>query len=59
MDTNDFRALYTVLVFVVIIGIAWWAYSSKRKESFDAAANSLFEDDEDLVPKRDEAGVSR
>lgn len=59
MDTNDFRALYTVLVFVIIIGIAWWAYSSKRKESFDAAANSLFEDDEDLVPHQGKADVSR
>jgi len=52
MDINDLRALFTVLLFLAFIGIVWWAYSSKRKRSFDAAANSVF-DTEDSAAERD------
>ncbi len=46
MDINDLRALFTVLLFLAFIGIVWWAYSSKRKRSFDDAANSVFDEDD-------------
>ena len=32
----------TVLAFVVFIGIVFWAYSSRRREAFDEAANAPF-----------------
>ena len=50
MDINDLRSLFTVLVFVTFIGIVWWAYSARRKESFDEAARLALEDDDVEVP---------
>ena len=46
MDINDLRAAATVFVFVAFIGICVWAYSGKRKQQFDEAANLPFADDE-------------
>ncbi len=39
MDLNDIRSWYTVVLFVVFIGIWVWAWSSKRKNDFNEAAN--------------------
>ena len=39
---------------VAFIGVVLWAYSSKRKNSFDEAANLPFADDETDAKKRDE-----
>jgi cytochrome c oxidase cbb3-type subunit 4 len=46
MDINDLRTLFTVLAFASFIGIVWWAYSSKRKNSFDEAAKLALDDDD-------------
>lgn len=46
MDINDFRTLSTVLVFLAIIGVAWWAYGPSRKKYFDDAAQLPFQDDD-------------
>ncbi|CAB0149949.1 hypothetical protein PSI9734_00522 [Pseudidiomarina piscicola] len=46
MDYITWRSFYTVLVFVLFIGIVLWAYSKGRKKRFDEAANSIFEEDE-------------
>jgi len=45
MDINDFRAWHTVAMFAVFIGIVLWAYSKKRKSSFNEAANLPFADE--------------
>lgn len=45
MDINDFRALMTVVVFVVFIGIWIWAWSDKRKPGFEEAARLPFDDE--------------
>ena len=47
------RGIGTAVVFIAFIGVVLWAYSKKRKSSFDEAANLPFADD---VPakKRDE-----
>ena len=37
-------SIWTVVVFVIFIGIVFWAYSSKRKEGFDEAARLPLED---------------
>ncbi|NNJ92796.1 MAG: cbb3-type cytochrome c oxidase subunit 3 [Gammaproteobacteria bacterium] len=46
MDINDFRSLQTVLAFIAFIGIVIWAYSKRRKKSFDDAANLPFADED-------------
>jgi cytochrome c oxidase cbb3-type subunit 4 len=46
VDINTLRALSTLLVFVAFIGVVFWAYSSKRKQAFDEAANLPFLDDD-------------
>ena len=46
MDVNDLRAAVTLLTFLVFIGIVWWAFSTKRKQSFDEVALLPFTDDE-------------
>ncbi len=55
MDINDLRSLFTVLAFVTFIGIVWWAFSSKQKASFDAAAN-LALDEEEPAGSKDSSG---
>lgn len=45
MDINDLRSLFTVLMVVLFAGIVGWAYSAKRKGSFDEAAQSVLDDD--------------
>ncbi len=46
MDINDLRGLSTLFLMISFIGLCFWAYSSKRKASFDDAANIPFGDDE-------------
>ncbi|MEM1112703.1 MAG: cbb3-type cytochrome c oxidase subunit 3 [Pseudomonadota bacterium] len=46
MDINDLRGLSTLFMFVSFVGLCVWAYSSKRKQSFDEAANLPFADEE-------------
>lgn len=55
MDINDLRSVFTMLVFLAFIGIVAWAYSSKRKQAFDEAANLPLDDDEPVV-RSDNAG---
>ena len=47
MDTNDLRALFTVVTFVTFIAILFWAFSGKRKQAFDEAARLPFADDDE------------
>lgn len=46
----DMRSLYTLLSFATFIGICAWAYSARRKEAYDEAANLPFADDEPVNP---------
>ncbi len=54
MDINTLRGIATLLIFLAFIGICLWAYSSKRKKSFEEAANLPFADEEpaDSEPKQ-------
>ncbi len=45
MDLNLMRAIWTAVLFVVFIGIVWWAWSGRRKKDFDAAARLPLDDD--------------
>ncbi len=46
MDINDLRGLSTLLLMLAFIGMCIWAYSRKRKQAFDEAANLPFADEE-------------
>jgi cytochrome c oxidase cbb3-type subunit 4 len=39
MDMTDVRTWYTVVLFVVFVGIVLWAWSGRRKQDFNEAAN--------------------
>jgi len=51
MNFGLIHSVWTVLLFVLFIGIIVWAWSAKRKKRFDKAARMPLEDD-DAVPKR-------
>ena len=46
MDINELRGLSTLFLMVAFIGLCFWAYSSKRKKTFDDAAQLPFADEE-------------
>ena len=45
MDINDLRGFSTAFLMLAFFGLCIWAYSSKRKKSFDEAANLPFADE--------------
>ena len=46
MDINDVRSLITVVSFIAFLGIVVWAYGSKRKAGFEAAARSVLDEND-------------
>ena len=46
MDINDLRGLSTAFLLFAFIGLCIWAYSKKRKKTFDEAANLPFADED-------------
>jgi cytochrome c oxidase cbb3-type subunit 4 len=48
MDYIDILSVWTIVVMVLFIGIVLWAWSGKRKQNFDEAANIPFHEDETL-----------
>ncbi|MGY3913957.1 CcoQ/FixQ family Cbb3-type cytochrome c oxidase assembly chaperone [Aeromonas australiensis] len=57
MDYGTFRGLYTLLLIAIMVGIIVWAYSKRRKTSFDEAANLVFADDEPSGADKKNAGA--
>ncbi len=51
MDINDLRSIFTVLAFIAFVGIIWWAYSDRRKTTYDEAAMLPLDDDSQFVPQ--------
>ena len=49
MNFGLIHSVWTVLLFVLFIGIIVWAWSAKRKPRFDEAARLPLED-EDMTP---------
>ena len=45
MNFALFDSIWTIVVMVVFIGIVLWAYSGKRRQRFDEAANIPFNED--------------
>ncbi|WP_394173309.1 cbb3-type cytochrome oxidase subunit 3 [Thalassotalea litorea] len=54
MDYGTLRGIFTVIIFVLFIIIVVWAYSKKRKTSFDEAANSIFDEDDNVNKEKQE-----
>ncbi len=50
MDINDIRAYFSVVMFALLIGIYLWAWSKKRKQDFNEAANLPFDEPEQPAP---------
>jgi cytochrome c oxidase cbb3-type subunit 4 len=46
VDINDLRSIFTVLTFLMFIGIVAWAYSGHRKAAYEEAAMLPLIDDE-------------
>lgn len=47
MDAGTIHAILTVILFLSMVGIIFWAYSKKQKARFDEAANLVFADEEE------------
>ena len=45
MDFTFIQSVWTIVVMVVFIGLVIWAWSGKRKQQFDDAANIPFNED--------------
>ena len=43
---------WTVFAFVFFIAVVIWAWSGKRKESFDKAARMALDDEDDLTEEQ-------
>lgn len=52
MDAGLVGSIFTLLFFVVFVVIIVWAYSTKNKAKFDAAAQLPFEEDNPHADRR-------
>ncbi|WP_172597622.1 cbb3-type cytochrome oxidase subunit 3 [Sulfuriflexus mobilis] len=43
---NSIQAVWTLVAFVVFVGIVIWAFSSKRSQDFHEASMLAFEEDD-------------
>jgi cytochrome c oxidase cbb3-type subunit 4 len=50
MDLGTVSGIATVLLMIAFAGVVIWAYSSKRKADFDAAAQLPLADRDDKLP---------
>ena len=48
MDYGTLRGAFALLILALFIIIVAWSYSKKRKSSFDEAANSIFDSQENV-----------
>ncbi|MCP1315352.1 MULTISPECIES: cbb3-type cytochrome c oxidase subunit 3 [unclassified Halomonas] len=55
MDSGTLRGVITLILLLAFLGIVVWAYSRRRREAFDEAANLPFADDE-RDARQDEPG---
>jgi cytochrome c oxidase cbb3-type subunit 4 len=55
MDINTIRSVITVAALITFLGIVAWAWSSRRRADFDAAARlPLDEDDIDSAREKEQ-----
>ncbi len=49
---NSIQMLWTLVAFIVFVGILIWAWSSKRDQEFDEAAHLIFDETDDAELNR-------
>ncbi|WP_017429675.1 CcoQ/FixQ family Cbb3-type cytochrome c oxidase assembly chaperone [Vreelandella jeotgali] len=59
MSSGDFQGIITLILLIAFLGIIGWAYSRRRKQGFDEAANLPFANDDDELPNRDKPAASQ
>ena len=52
MDINDARGISTLVIMFAFIGTWIWAWSKKRKTSFNDAAMQPFDEEEERIHQR-------
>jgi len=45
MDYGTYQGIYTLVLMAIFISIIAWAYSKRRRDSFNEAANLVFADE--------------
>ncbi|HKZ74267.1 MAG TPA: cbb3-type cytochrome c oxidase subunit 3 [Steroidobacteraceae bacterium] len=50
MDSGTLSGIVTAVLIVAFVGICAWAWSARRRKTFDAAARMPLEDDEEKRP---------
>jgi cytochrome c oxidase cbb3-type subunit 4 len=48
---STMASVFTVVSFFVFVGIVFWAYSARRRRSFEEAANEPFALPDDVAPR--------
>lgn len=48
MSISFVQTVWTVIAFVIFVGIVIWAWSGRRKEAFDKAARMALDDDKPI-----------
>lgn len=58
MDINTIRAALTIILIIAFLGLVVWAWSSKRKETFDELSRMPLEEDDGKAPENDNRSES-
>jgi cytochrome c oxidase cbb3-type subunit 4 len=53
MDINIIRGVLTIVLIIAFLGLVVWAWSSKRKDSFDKLSRMPLEEDDGQAPDND------
>ncbi|HEX4943667.1 MAG TPA: cbb3-type cytochrome c oxidase subunit 3 [Usitatibacteraceae bacterium] len=51
MDINAIRSGITVVALITFLAIVAWAWSSRRRADFEAAARLPLDEEEDAIPR--------
>jgi cytochrome c oxidase cbb3-type subunit 4 len=51
MDYSLIQAVWTIVVMVLFVGIVFWAYSGKRRQRFEEAAQIPFMEETPVPPE--------
>ena len=47
MDPGALRGLATLLALLAFVGVVWWAWSGRRRQTYEQAARMPLEEDSD------------
>ena len=58
MDINIIRGVLTIILIIAFLGLVIWAWSSKRKDTFDKLSQMPLEEDDGQAPEQDSRSES-